>query len=252
MTAFLYATDDTAEDALKWVDLQGSAITMEALRASLTNNDGEVDEAGVEWAGAFSRKLYLVLSDTCKGEYRMVESAGNGQGFEVRMILLRRYASKTPGTERALLQALSTMKPEQLLLNLADMFRRYDGMAENQMPEDIRCAILVACWPKDLKEYLDVSSEDFVYSDLRVKANTWIERKRDQQPKNLQQLESKNHQGPTHGDWSGAMGTRRIRRPRISGFTGLSRVSRRKPSILQVAREPTVGGNEFCAPRWKE
>ena len=34
-------------------------------------------------------------------------------------------------------------------------------------------------------------------SDLRVKANTWIERKRDQQPKNLQQLVSKNHQGPT-------------------------------------------------------
>ena len=48
MTAYLYATDDTAEDALKWVDLQGGAITIEALRASLTNNDGEVDEAGVE------------------------------------------------------------------------------------------------------------------------------------------------------------------------------------------------------------
>ena len=67
MTAYLYATDDTAEDALKWVDLQGSTITIEALRASLTNNDGEVDEAGVERARAFSRKLYLILSDTCKG-----------------------------------------------------------------------------------------------------------------------------------------------------------------------------------------
>ena len=44
---------------------------------------GEVDEAGVERARAFSRKLYLILSDTCKGEpYRMVESAGFGQGFE--------------------------------------------------------------------------------------------------------------------------------------------------------------------------
>ena len=74
MTAYLYATDDTAEDALKWVDLQGGAITIEALRASLTHNDGEVDEAGVERARAFSRKLYLILSDTCKGEpYRMVE-----------------------------------------------------------------------------------------------------------------------------------------------------------------------------------
>ena len=86
---------------------------------------------------------------------------------------------------------------EQLLLNLEEIFRRYDGMAENQMPEDIRCAILVACCPNDLKEYLDMSSEDLVYSDLCVKANNWIEWKRDQQPKNFQQLESKNHQGPT-------------------------------------------------------
>ena len=77
------------------------------------------------------------------------------------------------------------------------MFRRYDGVAENQMPEDIGCAILVACCPKDLREYLDMSSDDLLSSDLCVKANTWIERKRDQQPKNLQQLVSKNHEGPT-------------------------------------------------------
>ena len=33
MTAYLYATEDTAEDTLKWVDLQGSATNIEALRA---------------------------------------------------------------------------------------------------------------------------------------------------------------------------------------------------------------------------
>ena len=85
----------------------------------------------------------------------------------------------------------------QLLLNLQEMSHRYDSMTENQMPEDIMCPILVTCCPKDLKEYFDVSSEDFVCSDLRVKANTWMERKCDQQSKNLQQLESHIHQGPT-------------------------------------------------------
>ena len=110
MTAYLYATDDIAEDALKWVDLQGSAITMEALRANLANNDGEVDEAGVERARAFSGKLYLILSDTCKGEpYRTAEPAGFGQGFEAWRLLLRRCASKTPRTKRAVLQALFTI-----------------------------------------------------------------------------------------------------------------------------------------------
>ena len=120
---------------------------------------GEVDEAGVERARAFSRKLYWILSDTCKGEpYRMVESAGFGQGFEAWSYLHRR-AFKTPGTKRALLQAVFRLKPansvesfEQLLLNVEEMFRRYDGMAENQMLEDIRCGILVAFCPKDLKE----------------------------------------------------------------------------------------------------
>ena len=168
-------------------------------------NDGEVDEAGVGRTRAFPRKLYSILSETCKGEpYRMAESPGFGQGSEAWRILLRRYASKAPGTKRALLQALLTMQPAnsvesfgQLLLNLQEMFRRYDGMAENQMPEDIRCPMLVACCPKDLKEYFDMSSENFVCSDLRVKANTWMERKCDQQLKNLQQLESHNHQGPT-------------------------------------------------------
>ena len=76
-------TDDTAEDALKWGGRTRRCHHPEALRASLTNNDGEVDEAGVDRARAFSRKLYLTLSDTCKGEpYRMVESAGFGHGFE--------------------------------------------------------------------------------------------------------------------------------------------------------------------------
>ena len=236
MTAYLYATDDTAEDALKWVDLQGSAITMEALRAILTNNDGEVDEAGVERARAFSRKLYLILSDTCKGEpYRMVDSAGFGQGFEAWRILLRRYASKTPGTKRALLQALFTLKPPTQL-------RRSNSCCSTWK----KCSADTMAWRKDLKEYLDMSSEDFVYSDLRVKANTWIDRKREQQPKNLSSWNQ------SHGDWSGAMETRRMGRPRITGFTGLWRVSRRKPSMLQVAREPNAGGNEFCAPGWTE
>ena len=35
-------------------------------------------------------------------------------------------------------------------------------MTECQMLEDIRYAILAACCPKDLKEYLDMPSEDFV------------------------------------------------------------------------------------------
>ena len=49
----------------------------------LTNNYGEVDEAGVERARAFSRKLYLILSGTCNGEpnRRALDRASRPGGF---------------------------------------------------------------------------------------------------------------------------------------------------------------------------
>ena len=243
------------------MDLQGSAITIEALRASLTNNDGDVDEAGVELARAFSRKLHLILSDTCKGEpYRMVESAGFGQGFEAWRILLRRYASKTPGTKRALLQALFKLKPansvesfDELLLNLEEGVphirwhggkpnaRRYQvrhlGSTLSQRFERVLGHVLrglCVLRPSRQSEHLD--------REETLRAT--------QEPSAVGTKESPRTNA--HGDWSGAMVTRRMGGPCITGFTGLGRVSRRKPSMLQVAREPTVEGNEFCAPGWKE
>ena len=203
MTAYLYATDAGAESSLKWVEVQSTPITIDLMKENCINQQGVVDDAELQVGIALNKKLYLILSDTCKGEpYRMVESAGYGNGFEAWRVLMRRYASKTPGTKRALLQNLFSLKPatsadtfETTLLNMEEMVRRYDSMATTSMSEDIRCAILVACCPRDLKEYLDMSSEEFVYSDLRNKVNTWMERKRDQHPKNLQQMEQRNSSG---------------------------------------------------------
>ena len=104
MTALLYATDDSAEEALKWVDPQSNAITTEALRNSLTNPESEVEEAGVERARALCKILYLIFSGTCEAEpHRM-----GGHGVEAWR-MLHRYASKRPGAKRAPPQALFTM-----------------------------------------------------------------------------------------------------------------------------------------------
>ena len=59
----------------------------------------------------------------------------------------------------------------------------------------------------ELKEDLDMSSEGFVYQDLRAKANTWMERKRDQMPRNFQQMEQRNTTGVTPTDVSYAQGS---------------------------------------------
>ena len=104
MTYYLRATDDSAEEALKWVGLQSNAIPTEALRNSLTNPESEVEEAGVERARALCKILYLIFLGTCKAEpHRM-----GGHGVEAWR-RLRRYASKRPGTQRAPPQALFAM-----------------------------------------------------------------------------------------------------------------------------------------------
>ena len=211
LTAYLYATDSTAETSLRWAESQNSPIT-HAVMVEQCTEDELVDEGKLDTGLLFNKKLYLVLVDTCKGEpYRMVESAGHGNGLEAWRLLMRRYASRTPGTKRALLQNLFSLKPatssenfESVLLNMEEMVRRYDTMAVSAMSEDIKCAILVACCPRELKEYLDMSTEEFVYQDFRAKANMWIERKRDQQPKNLAQMEQRNTSGTTPMDVSSA------------------------------------------------
>ena len=214
MTAYLYASDPGAETSLKWVEAQSGPITDTLIADQTVDGEGRCSEKEYQAGQALNKKLYLILSDTCKGEpYRMVESAGFGHGFEAWRVLMRRYASKTPGTKRALLQNLFSLKPaaspetlETTVLNMEEMIRRYDGMAQQHMSEDIKCAILVACCPKELKEYLDMSSEEFVYTELRNKVTTWMERKRDQLPRNLQAMEDRNNNKPTPMDVGYAQG----------------------------------------------
>ena len=209
LTAYLCASGDAnTEETLKWAESKSIAITQEALQGLCLDERGQYSEQLYQVWETFGRKLYLILVDTCKDEpYRIVESAGNGQGFEAWRLLHRRYNSRTPGTKRALLQSLFSLKPattidafESLLLTIEEMVRRYDGMAESVMSEDIRCAILVACCPKDLKDFLDMSSEEFVYTDLRNKINTYVERKRDHYSKGLSQMEHRQGGGPAPMD----------------------------------------------------
>ena len=131
--------------------------------------------------------------------YRIVEITGHSNGLEAWRLLMRRYASRTPGTKRALLASLFSMKPavsasdfESVLLTVEEIIRRYDAMSVTKMPEDIQCAILIAVCPKDLKEFLDMSTEDFKYTELRNRATNWIERKRDQHTKQLHDMERRN------------------------------------------------------------
>ena len=78
--------------------------------------------------------------------------------MEVWRILLKRYAPRTLGTKRAILDALFTMRlptsvesMETVMLHMEETARMYDGMPTNPMPDDIKCAIMIANMPKRLK-----------------------------------------------------------------------------------------------------
>ena len=200
VTAYLYATAPFAKPFLDWAELSVIPINQEAMEAQCMTDQGDVSADQLNAMAHFSTRLGLILIDTCKGEpYRLVESAGHGNGLEAWRLLMRRYASRTPGTKRALLASLFSMKPatsatdlESVMLTVEEVIRRYDAMSSDKMPEDIQCAILIAVCPKELKEFLDMSTEDFKYTELRNRATNWIERKRDQHGKHLHDMERRN------------------------------------------------------------
>ena len=197
LLAYLYATAPQGKPYLDWAELCDAPITLQAMEAQCADGSGNVNQNNLDSMCQFSTRLCLILVDTCKGEpYRIVESAGHGNGLEAWRLLMRRYASRTPGTKRALLASLFAMKPatsatdfESVLLTVEEIIRRYDAMAASKMPEDIQCAILIAVCPKDLKEFLDMSTDDFKYLDLRQRATNWIERKRDSSAKQITDME---------------------------------------------------------------
>ena len=208
VTAYLCATNDTAKTALQCAELQETPITDETMTERCTEDD-LVDEGKLATGQAFNTKLYLVLIDICRGEpFRLVEAA-SGSGLEAWRQLMRRYASRTPGTKRALMLNVFSMQPasspaafESLLLTFEENCRRIDSMAPNAISDDVKCAVVVQFSPKDLKDHLELCPEDFVYADLRKRAMTWIERKREQHPKNLAQMEQRNTSGVTPMDTS--------------------------------------------------
>merc|ERR1711911_64637 len=109
-----------------------------------TNDQGGLATDALQSMTRFSTQLGLILVDTWKGEpYRLVESSGHGNGLEAWRLLMRRYASRTPGTKRALLASLFSMKPaisasdfESVMLTVEAIIRRYDAMSADKMPED--------------------------------------------------------------------------------------------------------------------
>ena len=108
----------------------------------------------------FYTLLYNILITKLKGEaFNIVSSVHDGCGLEAWRLLMKRYEPRTPATKRALLKTIFNMKAaknveeiEKNLLKLEDIFTRYETVADNTLPEDIKTVIMRELCTPDLKE----------------------------------------------------------------------------------------------------
>ena len=83
LTAYLYATAPHAKPYLDWAEASAKPISQSVMEEQCTNDQGDLANDALNSMAQFSTRLGLILVDTCKGKpYRIVESAGHGNGLE--------------------------------------------------------------------------------------------------------------------------------------------------------------------------
>ena len=134
----------------------------------------------------FSTMLNNILVAKLKGEaFTIVSSVRDGSGFEAWRLLMKRYEPRTPGTKRALLKAIFNLKAakkvediEKNVLRLEEIFNRYEVMAKEGLPEDIKTVIMIELCTPELKEHLEFNIKDVSYKETREAVMAYVERKR--------------------------------------------------------------------------
>ena len=193
--SYITALEPDAVRYLNWAVEMEEKITddriMEA--ASRSNQDPQR-------ALEFSAQLNSWLTNWCKGPaFDKVEASCNN-GLQAWRELHLRYSPKTPGTKRSLITAILSFKPvkepeylEKAIMSFEELVRRYDGMSKTPLDQDVKAASLLNMCPPAIKEYLDMShSKDFEYDELRSTILSWVERKRERDPKLIKEFERKN------------------------------------------------------------
>ena len=98
----------------------------------------------------------------------------------------KRYEPKTPGTERALLktiinnpQSKRVNEVEPSLIHAEELIKKYKLVADTNLPEDLKVTILIDLCHKDLREHLELSTNDSDPKEVRDEILNYVERKRD-------------------------------------------------------------------------
>ena len=182
LVACLKVTNEAAPLWPEWAAKQGDIITDADLELTFKDKD-------VEGAKRFSNSLHALLINITEDEaFLITNSVKDCCGLESFRLLRRRYAPCTAGTKRSLLKSIINNVPakkvsevEANLMHVETLLRKYEAMTDekNRLPEDLKTTVIIELCHKDLREHLELSTDQMSYSKVRTEIPNYVERKRD-------------------------------------------------------------------------
>ena len=133
--------------------------------------------------------------------------------MEAYRLLKKRYEPKTPGTMRAILksvinspQAKKVQDVEAGLMAVERLIKKYEGMATDKLPEDLKVCVIIDLCSKDLRDHLELSTKQMSYLEVREEILNYVERKRDNYNSQVKAMEVDNFEDWNQGTWEEEQG----------------------------------------------
>jgi hypothetical protein len=162
----------------------------------------------------FSMKLHAILVSITEGDaFSIVDSARDCNGLESYRLLTKRYEPKNPGAKRALLKSIinnpgakKITDIEANLMNVERLILKHESMTDekNHLPEDLKATIIIELCHRDLREHLELSTDQMSYNKIRTEILNYMERKRDSMSNDIKAMEVDHLDSDYHygdGDW---------------------------------------------------
>ena len=206
LMAYLKVTVKESEEWITWASTETDTIDEESIR----HNFG-TDVAG-RAVMEFAVKLYsTLLSCTEEDAFRICHSVKSGNGLEAMRLLVKRFEPRTPGTKRAVLKSIinnpAAKKTEEIeanLMRVEELIKKYEHLANDTLPEDLRVTVIIDLCVKDLKEHLELITKEMTYKEVRDEIISYVERKRDSFGNQFKAMEVDSYE--QMGYWGGGDG----------------------------------------------
>jgi hypothetical protein len=238
LVAYLKVTNPRAPGWLRWATTQTEAVREDDLEIMFQNTDAYAELGDMK---QFSTKLHAILVSITEGDaFRIVDSARDCNGLESYRLLTKRYEPKNPGTKRALLKSIinnpgvkKITDIEANLMNVERLILKYESMTDekNHLPEDLKATIIIELCHRDLREHLELSTDQMSYNKVRTEILNYVDRKRDSMSNDIKAMEVDHLDSDYHyGDIGGKM----------TMSTSSSTTSRRAEKVAKEVRGKAI------------